>query len=309
MNLKFTIFFVTCFFLSLLFSSTIQAELTDRVCTVLNYACSVNSSHSGQASPSAGDSIGNNPAFIPVDETPFGIEVLSGEGTTDFNVFQGYGMFGLAAGAVAKKHSFFSNASNLAAVDISLPGGTGDDINRKNYSLAFSLPLFKKFFKKGLGFVPHLGLGMRQYRESGNFRESYGFMLASNYIHMGVGFSKNFANISVFNLNSGFRIKGVLFDYTFIRNLKGVPNKTHIISTIISYKLLSLILAYRKQEIQQFSEEDKEIILRDGKNFRREHYFAGLQIQFKKILTFGVYYNYLLERDPFVGLRIALGSY
>ncbi|MBF0300700.1 MAG: hypothetical protein HQK51_18445 [Oligoflexia bacterium] len=294
-------------FLYSLHSPIAKAEYTDRVCTVLNYACSKNSLLSSQASPSASDSIGNNPAFIPTDNTPFGIEILSGESETDLSVFQGYGVFGMAGGAVAKENSFYSNASNLAAADINLPAGTGDDLNKRNYGLAFSIPLFKKRLKNS--FVPHIGLGLRQYRDSGQFRESYGLMLANSRFHIGVSQAKNRSNIGVLSASVGFRINWVLCDYTYIKNLLGVDNITQIISTITSYENLSLILAYRTQKIQPLTAEDQTFVQSTGKGYRKNHYFAGVQVQLGKVVTIGVYYNYILEKLPFLGLRIALGSY
>lgn len=302
------IFFLLFIVLILSILSPISyAEYDDRVCTVLNYACSNATSNSSQAAPSAGDTIGTNPAYIPTDETPFGIELLYGERHADVSAYQGYGKFGLAGGSIAKENSFFSNASNLAAAGIVLTGGTGEDINRKHYNLAFSIPLFKKKLKRY--FVPYLGSGVKYYRQSKNFRESYGIMLAGKYIHMGLGLSKNESNTGVLNANIGIGFSRVVIDYSYIKNLEGISNITHIFSSIVSYKRLSFIGAYRVQKIQPLSESEQQAISSQGKTYNDRHYFLGVQYKFKKILTLGIYHNYLIEKKPFVGAHFAIGSY
>lgn len=286
------------------------ADYTDRLCRILNYACSKGSSgasHTSNSYPASSDAIGSNPAAIPTDKTPFGVEVLSGNGDTDFSLFQGYGKFGLAAGSITKEKAFFSNASNLAAANITLPQGTGEDLNKKNYNFGFAFPIMKDKLKNLI--VPYIGLGIRRYKESEHFRESYGLSLAHRVFHFGAGLAKNDENTGVLSLSGGFKWSRFSFDFTRISNMRGLANETDIYSFIYLLNKVTLLTAFRRQKIQDLSLADKLRISNEKKKYQESHLFLGAQLQLGKMLSIGHYINYVLQEGGFIGIRVTLGAF
>lgn len=296
------------FFWFLLLGFEALADSDDRLCRILNYACKTGgSSTTGTTYPASSDAFSNNPASIPTEKTPFGVEALLGQGETNYGFFQGYGKFGMAAGSIAKENAFFSNASNLAAIGVELPQGTGGDINKSNYQLGFAVPLFKNSLKRW--FVPVLGFSGRRYKQSENIREGYGLSLTHKYLHLGVGLAKNDENVGVLSRSGGFKWKRFSFDYTYIENLKGISNKTKIYSMIYMFTKVTLIGAYRLQEIQALSLWEQELIRLQGKSIQEAHLFLGIQYQLGRVFAIGYYINYVLEKGPYFGLRMTLGSF
>ncbi len=299
--------YLISFFLLFSFFSFFSLKASDRLCRILDYACDSSSGNSGatKSYPAASDSAGTNPAAIPTGATPFGLEGLYGDGTFLTGVFKGFGTFGMAGGTMSKKNSFFSNASNIASSGVNFNRDVGEDINEKNYLFATAIPLFQKQLRRLL--YPSIGVGARYYRGSEKWRETYGLTLSNYFMHFGAAVAKNEMNGAVISQMAGLSLGNISLDFTYIRNLRGIKNRTRIYSLAWSIsQRWSIVGAHRDQQVELTPSEI--IYLRNtNKRISEKHLFLGVQYQLMRPLSLAGYSNYVVEGPFHYGIRLTLG--
>lgn len=301
-----------------------QTFAVDRICKIFNYACDANSMNTpGDTYPAAADAYNNNPSSIPTEKTPIGLEVLlsvSNEEKPSFGFFKGYGQFGLAGGSVSKKNSFFSNSPNANAYGIAYPYYSynpnnsikakdwGPDINKESYYSGFAIPLFKDTLKDFL--IPYVGIAGRYYTESKQLRESFGLSLSRDKVHFGMSYSKTDEGVIVENRNIGVKIQKFSVDITRLinTNIAFNSNKTWIYSCIYRSESWILLGSVRFQEAPNLDSIQKNMLNSKNIKIPSYHYFFGAQYDLNKILSVGIYFNYVLEKNPYLGFRLTLGN-
>lgn len=304
-------------FIILLFFYIAPSSATDRICKIINYACDSNSFNSpGDTYPAAADTYNNNPSSIPTEKTPIGIEILvSSEDKASFGLFKGYGQFGLAGGSVSKKNSFFSNSPNANALGIIYPkvsgvkmDNWGPDINKDSYYSGFAFSLFPNALKDIL--VPAIGVAARYYTESKYIKESLGLSLNREQIHLGISYSKTDDSTIVENRNIGVKLQRVSIDVTRLMNIQSSynSNKTWIYSSIYRGSQWVLLFSIRKQERPNLTQNQKNVLQANNIQIPAYHYFVGAQYDLSKVISLGVYVNYVLEKTPYLGVRFTLGN-
>lgn len=277
------------------------------------------SSHSsGGSFPLLFDAFNFNPSALPTLPTPVGVEAYYNESKLNVALIKGLQGAGFGASAKNTETTFFSGVENskLALKNSGLSSYTSSSLD-KYFNLGTALSFIKL---PGIANLP-LGLGARYNSAQKVWSYNPGFEIRTSYLTLGASFysekpKKYFDgwfydveeqrdNIS---LNSSLRIRGLVLDYSVIRQknsssyyMANTTTKqyssdytviTQILSGTYVSGMMSATCAYRRQNDSRLT----GYYTSSGFDYKDSHLLLGGAYKTDKI-ELGAFYNYVLNED------------
>lgn len=261
------------------------------------------SNHPGGSYPLLFDAFNINPASIPSELTPIGVEAFYDRQKFNFSLIKGHGNVGTALTTSSTEGTFFSNASNVDAALVKeqtrINPTADDDLYAPNLNFGLSTDLFSA---NGI-FSSSLGASVRYLRESKEFSQSIGLDLKSRWMNLSGSFTRKTAKTGTMSGTAGLKVDSFLLDYTYIRNLGTTSYTTYILSS--TYRIWKLVLTYaiRRQKLDYITQEEKETYEANGIEIRDIHTMLGVNIKFSERFSLGAYTNYTMGRGSSIVMQ------